>query len=185
MPYKTVKKLVAPKYLGTIYHRGEHIRVHEAYVGDEEEHVMRNYLSIFVDAFKDEDVAVLREKKHETEGIWFSEADDTLVFSVGLLEELFPLAFANDNKLAGLERCMDEDLFQEFYKLRLKGDTHLDMHGTGLDMFLTTHDRWDCECKTEYIHSICLQECSMCHVRQEDAPDSRLTEVLQEKGYKV
>lgn len=38
-------------------------------------------------------------------------------------------------------------------------------------------DYWDCECKKEFIHSICEQSCDVCRAIQEECPSSRENEV--------
>ena len=42
-----------------------------------------------------------------------------------------------------------------------------------------TDEYWDCECEKNYIHP-CLEEfCQICDARQEDQPNSRVSEVLK------
>ena len=45
--------------------------------------------------------------------------------------------------------------------------------------FYTTSLFWDCECEDHYIHPFHRRECCACGVRQEDAPDARLLEVIR------
>jgi len=44
-------------------------------------------------------------------------------------------------------------------------------------MIETTSKYWDCECKHNYIHPKSERECSICKVKEEDQPDSRVDEV--------
>ncbi len=44
--------------------------------------------------------------------------------------------------------------------------------------FYTTPLFWDCECMEDYIHPASETQCLRCGVKREDAPDSRLREVL-------
>ena len=37
---------------------------------------------------------------------------------------------------------------------------------------------WDCECKTDYIHSFMMDSCPRCNMTKADAADSRLLEVV-------
>ena len=47
----------------------------------------------------------------------------------------------------------------------------------------TTEDYWDCECPNNYIHPRSDEYCSRCDAREEDQPDSRVSEVeLWKKG---
>jgi len=183
MPYETIEKRIAPKLVGVITHRGENIPLLEAYIEDDVEFPFEGRLAIPAAAFNADDFIILRT--NPTDYIYYSTVDDTVVFDLSPLRHAFPLAFEQGERKDAVERCLDADVFQEVYKLRLVGDKHLEMYGEGVDGFITTNTCWDCECTTEYIHSICLQECSICGCRQEDSPDSRLTELLQEKGFDV
>lgn len=41
----------------------------------------------------------------------------------------------------------------------------------------TTEEFWDCECEENFMHSKKIPDCLICGARQEDQPDSRVSEV--------
>ena len=45
--------------------------------------------------------------------------------------------------------------------------------------FFTTFLFWDCECEEDYIHPLWDEVCPACGSRREDAPDSRINEVIR------
>ena len=54
----------------------------------------------------------------------------------------------------------------------------IEQHNIGRDKFYTTPLFWDCECERDYIHSCLEEDCPVCGVTQEEAPDARVDEVL-------
>lgn len=44
--------------------------------------------------------------------------------------------------------------------------------------FATTDHYWDCDCREDYIHPRTVLHCPRCQTLQEDAPSSRLNEVI-------
>ena len=46
------------------------------------------------------------------------------------------------------------------------------------DEILTTDDYWDCECKTDYIHSKEETFCNKCKSYSHEQPDARYSEVV-------
>ncbi len=56
----------------------------------------------------------------------------------------------------------------------------IEKHGTGPNAFETTTNFWDCECPENHIHKASENRedsCKGCGQIEEDAPDSRVTEV--------
>jgi len=45
--------------------------------------------------------------------------------------------------------------------------------------FFTTSLFWDCECEEDYIHPLWDESCPACGVSRDEAPDSRLNEVVR------
>ena len=52
------------------------------------------------------------------------------------------------------------------------------------EKIVTTPEYWDCNCKNDYIHPKSQKFCSLCNTHQDDAPDSRVYEVLGH-GYSI
>jgi hypothetical protein len=44
---------------------------------------------------------------------------------------------------------------------------------------ITTPLFWDCECDDNYIHPVNEVDCLFCGIKNEDAPDARLNEVIK------
>ncbi len=57
----------------------------------------------------------------------------------------------------------------------------IEQHRVGRSTFFTTPLFWDCECERGYIHPCTEGRCAVCSILQEDAPDARVDEVLNEK----
>lgn len=53
----------------------------------------------------------------------------------------------------------------------------LENHGEGIGYLCL--DYWDCECETEYINHISINQCPFCLAYQEDRPNSRLNEIVR------